>query len=474
MQSGVSDPLDLLDSPQSLSDSTGGPGRPDQLHDEFARPAVQPIIDFEINEAHETGVTPMFARIEVSTGSTSELAVFDLEGRCTRITVSEGGIHPDELNRPGRLDAGIRHALQQLVSTTGTSIRIFPQGSFTAWCRRCHELNRVSFGMLGYAPVLDEHQAHEWQARPVSPIANAPGTSPSHLDQLEAEAIHIIREAVAQSERPGMLYSIGKDSSVMLHLARKAFAPASPPFPLLHVDTRWKFRQMYLFRDRMARESGMQLLVHINPQAIANDINPFDHGSARHTEITKTEGLKQALEKYRFDLVFGGARRDEEKSRAKERVFSFRSTSHRWDPRHQRPELWRLYNARISPGESIRVFPLSNWTESDVWQYIYRENIPVVPLYFARERPVVVRNGFIMMFDDDRLRLLPDEKIRRMRVRFRTLGCYPLTGAIESTADTLADIVLEVMQSRNSERQGRAIDNDGSASMERKKQEGYF
>ncbi len=296
----------------------------------------------------------------------------------------------------------------------------------------------------------------------------------THLKALEAESIHIMREVVAEFRNPVMLYSIGKDSSVMLHLARKAFYPAPPPFPLLHVDTRWKFREMYLLRDWMARESGMELLVHVNPEAIEKNINPFDHGSALHTDITKTEGLKQALDKYRFDVVFGGARRDEEKSRAKERIFSFRTQSHRWDPKNQRPELWDLYNTRINKGESIRVFPLSNWTELDIWQYIHQENIPVVPLYFAKPRPVVVRDGMIIMVDDERMRLLPGEQIELRTVRFRTLGCYPLTGAIESEARNVEDIILELLQARSSERQGRAIDSDSGASMERRKQEGYF
>lgn len=260
----------------------------------------------------------------------------------------------------------------------------------------------------------------------------------------------------------------------MLHLARKAFYPAPPPFALMHVDTRWKFQDMYRFRDQMANASGMQLLVHINPDAIARDINPFDHGSAMHTDVTKTEGLKQALDQHRFDLVFGGARRDEEKSRAKERIFSLRSASHRWDPKQQRPELWQLFNTRKKPGESIRVFPLSNWTELDIWQYIHQESIPVVPLYFAKVRPVVERDGMLLMVDDDRFRFLPGEKVVQKQVRFRTLGCYPLTGAIESDAQTLPEIVLELMRARQSERQGRAIDRDASASMEKKKQEGYF
>jgi sulfate adenylyltransferase subunit 2 len=299
-------------------------------------------------------------------------------------------------------------------------------------------------------------------------------TTTPHLRHLEAESIHIIREAVAEAENPVMLYSVGKDSSVMLHLARKAFYPAPPPFALLHVDTRWKFQEMYRFRDQVAQASGMPLLVHINPDAIARDINPFDHGSALHTDVTKTEGLKQALDQHGFDLVFGGARRDEEKSRAKERIFSLRSAKHRWDPKQQRPELWNLFNTRTKPGESIRVFPLSNWTELDVWQYIHQEAIAVVPLYFAKVRPVVARDGMLLMVDDERFRFLPGEQVMQKRVRFRTLGCYPLTGAIESEADNLPKVVLELMRARHSERQGRAIDRDGSASMEKKKQEGYF
>jgi len=299
-------------------------------------------------------------------------------------------------------------------------------------------------------------------------------TTLTHLQRLEAESIHIMREVVAETENPVMLYSIGKDSAVMLHLARKAFAPGVPPFPLMHIDTRWKFRAMYEFRDRMAKETGMDLLVHVNPEGIEKDINPFTHGSALHTDIMKTEGLKQALDKYGFDAAFGGARRDEEKSRAKERVFSFRTAQHRWDPKNQRPELWKLYNARKHKGESIRVFPLSNWTELDIWQYIYLENIPIVPLYYAAERPVVERDGTLIMVDDDRMPLEEGEVPMMRKVRFRTLGCYPLTGAIESEADTLTDIIQEMLLTRTSERQGRVIDHDAAASMEKKKQEGYF
>jgi sulfate adenylyltransferase subunit 2 len=303
--------------------------------------------------------------------------------------------------------------------------------------------------------------------------ALAPDTL-THLQRLEAESIHIMREVVAECERPVMLYSIGKDSAVMLHLAVKAFFPAVPPFPLLHVDTTWKFRAMYEFRDAIAKKLGMQLLVHVNQEGLAQGIGPFTHGSQVHTDVMKTQGLKQALDKHGFDAAFGGARRDEEKSRAKERIFSFRSAQHRWDPKQQRPELWSLYNARKHAGESLRVFPLSNWTELDVWQYIYLEKIPIVPLYFAAPRPVVERDGALIMVDDERMPLKPGEQPQLRKVRFRTLGCYPLTGAIESEADTLQGIIQEMLLTTTSERQGRVIDHDAAASMEKKKQEGYF
>jgi len=296
----------------------------------------------------------------------------------------------------------------------------------------------------------------------------------THLQRLEAEAIHIMREVVAQADKPVMLYSVGKDSAVMLHLARKAFYPATPPFPLLHVDTTWKFQAMYELRDRVARESGMRLLVYQNPDAKRRGINPFDHGSALHTEMWKTEGLKRALDEYGFDAAFGGARRDEEKSRAKERVFSFRSANHRWDPKNQRPELWNLYNAKKAKNETIRVFPISNWTELDVWQYIQLNEIPIVPLYFSALRPTVERDGLLLMVDDERFPLKPGENVVMRSIRFRTLGCYPLTGAVESQAQTLSAVIQEMLLTRTSEREGRAIDHDQSASMEKKKQEGYF
>jgi sulfate adenylyltransferase subunit 2 len=296
----------------------------------------------------------------------------------------------------------------------------------------------------------------------------------THLQRLEAESIHILREVVAECERPVMLYSIGKDSSVMLHLAMKAFHPARPPFPLLHVDTTWKFREMISFRDATVQRLGLDLLVHVNPDGVAQGIGPFTHGSAVHTDVMKTQGLKQALDKYGFDAAFGGARRDEEKSRAKERIFSFRNSQHRWDPKRQRPELWKLYNTRKHKGESLRVFPLSNWTELDIWQYIYQQQIPIVPLYFSAKRPVVKRDGTLIMVDDERMPLAPGEKPEMKSVRFRTLGCYPLTGAIESTATTLPEVIQEMLLTTSSERQGRVIDHDSSGSMEKKKQEGYF
>ncbi|MDG5467697.1 sulfate adenylyltransferase subunit CysD [Deltaproteobacteria bacterium IMCC39524] len=296
----------------------------------------------------------------------------------------------------------------------------------------------------------------------------------THLRQLEAESIHIIREVAAEFENPVMLYSIGKDSAVMLHLAKKAFFPSKIPFPLMHVDTTWKFREMIEFRERMRKEYDFDLLVYTNEEGARQGINPFTHGSALYTDIMKTEGLKQGLDKYKFDAAFGGARRDEEKSRAKERIFSFRSENHRWDPKNQRPELWNLYNAKVKPGESIRSFPLSNWTELDIWQYIYLEEIPIVPLYYSKVRPVVERDGMLILIDDDRIKLKPGEEVQMKSVRFRTLGCYPLTGAVESTAATLPEIIQEMLLTRTSERQGRLIDYDSAGSMEKKKQEGYF
>lgn len=364
-------------------------------------------------------------------------------------------------------DASLMAALAHLQQHLDKPIHVLGHGAITSWLAKLNNTSNIATHSYIYPIELKHALAQQLQGRVKSQLS-------PHIKKLEAESIHIIREAVAESENPVMLYSIGKDSGVMLHLARKAFYPSRPPFPLLHVDTRWKFQEMYQFRDYMAQTSGMELLIHTNPEAIEKNINPFEHGSALHTDITKTEGLKQALDKYKFDVIFGGARRDEEKSRAKERVFSFRTPSHRWDPKNQRPELWQLYNTRKKADESIRVFPLSNWTELDIWQYIYHENIPMVPLYFAKERPVVVRDDMIMLVDDARCQLHPDEDIELKKIRFRTLGCYPLTGAIESNADTLDDIILEIVQAHQSERQGRKIDSDSAGSMEKKKQEGYF
>ncbi|WP_372742047.1 sulfate adenylyltransferase subunit CysD [Neptunomonas sp.] len=341
--------------------------------------------------------------------------------------------------------------------------------------------------LIDYADLIDTSQRNDLadtkthtephtQIPTITPTQTTSGKDMplTHLQRLEAESIQIMREVVAETENPVMLYSIGKDSAVMLHIAMKAFYPSLPPFPLLHVDTRWKFREMYTFRDKMVKNLGLKLITHINPEGVAKNINPFTHGSAIHTDIMKTEGLKQALNEYGFDAAFGGARRDEEKSRAKERIFSFRTADHRWDPKNQRPEIWKQYNARKNPGESIRVFPISNWTELDIWQYIHLENIPIVPLYYSAERPVVERDGTLIMVDDERMPLLDGEIPMMKKVRFRTLGCYPLTGAVESEADTLPAIIQEMLLTTTSERQGRMIDHDSAASMEKKKQEGYF
>jgi sulfate adenylyltransferase subunit 2 len=426
------------------------------VRDEHGRPANTLVLAWALEKARAKRKLVLFAQFYPLPDGRICLHANDSRGARYWVPLRTG---PDEI-------AGTEialDALRQLQQHLGKEIAVFPHDGLVGLLRDVPSTDAIALSPNAYAPVLK--------------LADAPATRSAltpHLKRLEAESIHIIREAVAEAENPAMLYSVGKDSAVMLHLARKAFYPAPPPFPLVHVDTRWKFQEMYLFRDRMARESGMELIVHINPDAIAKDINPFDHGSALHTDITKTEGLKQALDKYKFDVVFGGARRDEEKSRAKERIFSFRSATHRWDPKQQRPELWNLFNTKKSAGESIRVFPLSNWTELDIWQYIHQENIPVVPLYFAKERPVVVRGGMILMVDDSRFRLLPGEEIQEKVVRFRTLGCYPLTGAIESSAASLPEIILELINARSSERQGRAIDSDAAASMEKKKQEGYF
>ena len=367
-------------------------------------------------------------------------------------------------------------ALNAITLHKGKNTLYLPHGQCTTVARELHhnQPNKKLNTSSGQGTLGLEAYPSSLYIDPETNIKTPISDGYSQLDKLEAESIHIMREVMANASNPVMLYSVGKDSAVMLHLARKAFYPSSPPFPLLHVDTRWKFQEMYQFRDYMALKAGMELIVHTNPEGIERNISPLEHGSALHTDIMKTEGLKQALNTHNFDVAFGGARRDEEKSRAKERVFSFRNASHRWDPKNQRPELWSLYNGHKKPDESIRVFPISNWTEMDIWQYIYRENIPIVPLYFAAPRPVIERDGMLMMVDDERLKLMPKESIAIKTVRFRTLGCYPLTGAIESQATNLEEIILELLQTRTSERQGRAIDLDSSGSMEKKKQEGYF
>ncbi len=425
-----------------------------------------------LRDENGQALTPSVLQWEIDRARTRrQLVLFVQESRlptgqpCLHANDSRGARYWLPLDRPIDTPSALLSALAQLQAHINKPVTILPHGAITSIARATSATDKLQFALLAYPPILPAD---------LTPTTRYAITRTPHLQRLEAESIHIIREAVAEAENPAMLYSIGKDSSVMLHLARKAFYPASPPFPLLHVDTRWKFREMYLLRDRMASESGMELLVHINPEAIEKNINPFDHGSALHTDITKTQGLKQALDHYKFDAIFGGARRDEEKSRAKERIFSFRSPTHRWDPKNQRPELWNLYNTKINRGESMRVFPLSNWTELDIWQYIYQERIPIVPLYFAKPRPVVERNGMLIMVDDARMQLLPDETIQCKTVRFRTLGCYPLTGAFESEALDVADIILELLGTHNSERQGRAIDTDSASSMEKRKQEGYF
>ncbi len=440
------------------------------LSDEHARPAKRLVLEQLLTTSRKKRKLLLFAQILATDEGVDLLVLNDARG-------GRRWIRLDPTVDP--LDA-FKDALVTLATFEAKEIVLIPSGAVVEPLRRLVKQQRGQ-------RVVDESQgsvtiALEVYSHGHAEILHTADTNQrpkksqgmTHLDRLEAESIHIIREVMAEADNPVMLYSVGKDSSVMLHLARKAFYPSPPPFPLLHVDTRWKFQAMYDFRDYMARESGMDLLVHINPEGVAKNINPFDHGSALHTDIMKTQSLKMALDHYKFDVAFGGARRDEEKSRAKERVFSFRTASHRWDPKNQRPELWNLYNGKKNPDESIRVFPISNWTELDIWQYIYREQIPIVPLYFAAERPVIERDGMLMMVDDDRLPLHPDEPIRLKKIRFRTLGCYPLTGAIESDADDLASIVLELLSARTSERQGRAIDTDSSASMEKKKQEGYF
>jgi len=450
--------------------------KPEQIRDELGREPIAQVCDGLDAEARRKRVLSLIVQLHTSPGG--GLVVMANDGRLGRRWVYHDGNALDSASLLAVLDA---LAAGTAAKGSEKPALIWPHGELARLCRqivteqKSHDFELPSGRAVRIATLA--YQSIQTPTRYDSVIPRSgSGTSGglSHLDRLEAESIHIMREVMAQAENPVMLYSVGKDSSVMLHLAKKAFYPSVPPFPLMHVDTRWKFQAMYRFRDEMARESGMELIVYINPEGVEKDINPFDHGSALHTDVMKTQGLKQALDLHGFDVAFGGARRDEEKSRAKERVFSFRTSTHHWDPKSQRPELWNLYNGYKNPGESIRVFPLSNWTELDIWEYIYREQIPIVPLYFAAERPVVDRDGMLMLVDDDRMRLFEDEAIEIKRVRFRTLGCYPLTGAIESDADDLSSIVLELLKSRTSERQGRAIDSDSSGSMEKKKQEGYF
>jgi sulfate adenylyltransferase subunit 2 len=439
--------------------------RVEDLQDEKQQSVKQKVSQALLESGRRKRKLNWFAQLHIDHNQQSCLAIND--GR--------GHRHWLYIDNPESLSAEELH--ENLLTLLGEEAQrsiIWPHAALVGLMRPHLDSAERFFGLQtafsAYYPAFDLLAFKDGMPR-----AQAPRAELSHLDRIEAEAIHIMREVAASAEKPVMLYSVGKDSAVMLHLARKAFYPSPPPFPLMHVDTTWKFKEMYQFRDQMALDVGSDLIVHTNKDGVERNINPFDQGSALHTEIMKTVALKQALDKHKFDVAFGGARRDEEKSRAKERVFSFRTSTHRWDPKNQRPELWDLYNTHKNPGESIRVFPISNWTELDIWQYIYREQIPIVPLYFARERPVVVReDGFIMMADDDRIRLSDEERIEIRKVRFRTLGCYPLTGAVESEAEDLASVILELLQSRSSERQGRAIDKDQSASMEKKKQEGYF
>ena len=436
------------------------------IRDEFGRAPIQQVLLRLDGEARRKRTLSLILQEQQS--DAAGLVLFGNDGRSGR-----RWLYMDS-------DADLKALLSALeVLAGGKNLVVWPHGALTAKLRALviaqgsHDIplasgNTLRIGTVAYCSVSTPFSIPGESSSIIS------GDKLSHLDRLEAESIHIMREVMAQAENPVMLYSIGKDSAVMLHLAQKAFYPSTPPFPLMHVDTRWKFQAMYQFRDEVAKNIGMELIVHINPEGVEKNINPFDHGSSLHTDVMKTQGLKQALDLHGFDVAFGGARRDEEKSRAKERVFSFRTRTHHWDPKNQRPELWNLYNGYKTKGESIRVFPLSNWTELDIWEYIYREKISIVPLYYAAERPVVERDGMLLLVDDDRMPLGEHEKILIKKVRFRTLGCYPLTGAVESDADQLSSIILELLQSRSSEREGRAIDADSSSSMEKKKQEGYF
>lgn len=441
----------------------------ENICDEHNRPAKKQVMAHIIDLHKARRNSLLFVKIESQNEGKTFLVANDAKG--ARRWIQLGG------QKTG-VEA-IETTLMTLLEHENKNTVVIPGGSLTNVCRKLSRKWRSNQKTIGVKTIRLALEVFNHALSDIEAYANkdAPFGRPgklTHLDLLEAEAIHIMREVAAEAENPVMLYSLGKDSSVMLHLAKKAFYPSKPPFPLLHIDTRWKFQAMYDFRDEMAKTSGMNLIVYTNPEGVAKNINPIDHGSALHTDIMKTAALKQALDEQKFDIAIGGARRDEEKSRAKERIFSFRTSTHQWNPKNQRPELWRLFNLHKKKGESIRAFPLSNWTEMDIWHYIYREQIPIIPLYFAAERPVVERDGTLIMLDDDRLQLLSGENVKMKRVRFRSLGCYPLTAAIESNADSLELILLELLKSRDSERQGRTIDKDSSASMEKKKQEGYF
>jgi sulfate adenylyltransferase subunit 2 len=422
------------------------------LKDEFDRPLNALVLGKQLELSRSKRKLILFAQLHTLSSGEIFLHANSAKGGRSWVAIKDK-ISPQT----------IINAITKLQALLAKPIQLFPHGELTSYFRdnkTLHAINSLT-AYLEPPPIYLNQSKKKIQL-------------PPHLARLEAESIFIFREAVSQAKNPVMLYSIGKDSSVMLELARKAFFPDKLPFPLLHVDTRWKFQAMYDMRNELAKDPKLTLITYTNPVAIEKNINPFDHGSAIHTDITKTEGLKQVLDQYHFDAIFGGARRDEEKSRAKERIFSFRTKTHHWDPKNQRPELWNLFNTRINPGESMRIFPLSNWTELDIWEYIYYQDIPVVPLYFAKERPVVSRNNLLLMIDDERFDLKPEERIKDQLVRFRTLGCYPLTGAIESTAKNVPEIILELISARQTERQGRAIDSDANSSMEKKKQEGYF
>lgn len=428
---------------------------PENLNDELERPLRYKVLRFAIEQARRKREKVLFAQLYPLPGGQPCIHANDARG--ARFWVPMAGIAPEQ----------IFSALKQLQTFIGKNLALFGHGELVGTLRNLPSSDTARMYPAVYQPVLPLPRSHEGYTPTRVPLS-------VHLKRLESESIHIIREALAHARRPVMFYSMGKDSSVMLHLARKAFYPALPPFPLLHIDTRWKFQEMYQWRNHVAEQSGMKLLVHTNPEAVEKDINPFDHGSGVHTEITKTKGLKQALDAYQFDVALCGVRRDEEKSCSKERIFSFRNVAHHWDPLHQDPEISGLYNTRKSAGESLRVFPLANWTEVDIWHYLYCERLPVASLYFARERPVVIRDDAVLMVDDDRFQLLPDEQMEFRKVRFRSLGCYPLTSAVESEAENIAQVLLELTTVPQSERDGRKIDTDDAFSMERKRREGYF